>query len=74
MPVYEYKCGSCGEKFEVIRSLKDEETEVKCPGCGASDTRLVYSLFGRGCISRFMLADAEEVWLRLKWVKPLASP
>ena len=46
-PVYEYKCNGCGEKFEVLRSLKDNETEVKCPECGATDTRRLYSLFGR---------------------------
>lgn len=48
MPSYEYKCKSCGEKFEVIRSFKDKEGEVKCPKCGGSDTQRVYSLFGRG--------------------------
>ena len=38
---------SCGEKFEVLRSLKDEETEVKCPKCGASDAQRLYSPFGQ---------------------------
>ena len=46
MPVYEYKCNSCGEKFDVTRSFKDEETEVECPKCGKTDTRRVYSWFG----------------------------
>lgn len=44
MPVYEYKCRSCGEKFEVLRSLK-EESEVRCPKCGAADAQKVFSYF-----------------------------
>jgi putative FmdB family regulatory protein len=32
MPLYEYKCESCGEEFEQIRSSSDKD-EVKCPKC-----------------------------------------
>lgn len=46
MPVYEYECKSCGEKFEVNRSLNDVAEKEKCPKCGGSDTRRVYSTFG----------------------------
>lgn len=46
MPIYEYKCKNCGEKFEVLRSLKDEEARVECPKCGNSDAQKVYSSFG----------------------------
>lgn len=48
MPVYEYRCNSCGETFEILRSFKDEETEVKCPKCGAGDVSRVYSPCGGG--------------------------
>ena len=51
MPVFEYKCQKCGEKFEVLRSFRDEETEGKCPKCVATDARRVFSLFGRGSSS-----------------------
>ena len=34
MPLYEYKCGSCGETFEVIQKFSDEPLKVheKCGG------------------------------------------
>lgn len=34
MPLYEYKCGSCGEVFEVIQKFSDAplETHEKCGG------------------------------------------
>jgi len=34
MPLYEYKCQSCGEKFEVIQKFSDTplETHEKCGG------------------------------------------
>jgi len=45
MPIYEYECISCGEKFELRHSMSDSSTDVKCPKCGASDTRRVFSTF-----------------------------
>lgn len=34
MPLYEYRCDSCGNDFEaLVRSARDEP---KCPSCGAS--------------------------------------
>jgi putative FmdB family regulatory protein len=47
MPVYEYSCNNCGEKFEVRRNIEETEKETECPGCGARDTKRVFSLFGR---------------------------
>ncbi|MBN1828788.1 MAG: zinc ribbon domain-containing protein [Deltaproteobacteria bacterium] len=33
MPIYEYECRCCGNEFEMIRSLKDDDAEVACPAC-----------------------------------------
>ncbi len=46
MPDYEYKCKNCGEKFEIRRSLQEQEKGSKCPRCGAHDTYRVFSVFG----------------------------
>lgn len=35
MPIYEYRCGICGQKFELRRSLADSDSEIRCPGCQA---------------------------------------
>lgn len=47
MPLYEYRCPWCGEKFEkLVRSLSTGE-EVLCPSCGARVTRRLPTVFGR---------------------------
>ncbi len=44
MPVYEYRCLSCGEKFEIHRGIFEKsKEEVKCDKCGSTDTARVYS-------------------------------
>jgi len=45
MPIYEYECKSCSEKFELRRGLNDSDSEVKCPRCGAENPRRVFSVF-----------------------------
>jgi putative FmdB family regulatory protein len=40
MPLYEYKCGSCGEVFEVRQKFADEPL-VEHPGCGGKVERLI---------------------------------
>src|SRR5580692_11307308 len=39
MPLYEYKCGSCGKTFEVIQKFADEPLKVH-PECGGEVVRL----------------------------------
>jgi putative FmdB family regulatory protein len=35
MPIYEYECEKCGERMEILQSLKDDVLEIcpkeKCP-------------------------------------------
>ena len=33
MPLYEYTCRSCGQSFDVLRNLRDDDREVECPRC-----------------------------------------
>ena len=46
MPIYEYECIKCGEKFELRRSMADSDSEIKCPRCGEASPRRVLSVFG----------------------------
>lgn len=50
MPLYEYKCENCGERFEVIRRPSDKD-EVKCPTCDEKAKKLL-SGFSVGSGSR----------------------
>jgi putative FmdB family regulatory protein len=33
MPLYEYECGACGHRFEIIQKFSDGPPEA-CPNCG----------------------------------------
>jgi putative FmdB family regulatory protein len=44
MPVYEYRCESCGERFEkLVRSIRQEPREVRCPACQDTEVRRLIS-------------------------------
>ena len=56
MPIYEYECQFCGEKFEAHRKIADNDTELKCPRCGKRQPRRIFSTFGiassgKACVS-----------------------
>jgi len=40
MPLYEYKCHSCGQKFEVIEKFSDPPLKTH-PNCGGEVERLI---------------------------------
>lgn len=40
MPVYEYKCSSCGKTHEVIQKHSDKPVSV-CPYCGGKVKKLI---------------------------------
>ncbi|THI90699.1 MAG: hypothetical protein CAF41_002800 [Nitrospira sp. CG24A] len=42
MPIYEYQCESCTDKFEIKQSMKDDPLTT-CPRCGKSVQRLISS-------------------------------
>ena len=48
MPIYEYVCLNCGDKFELMRGFSQEDDGIKCPKCGAEKPRKVISLFASG--------------------------
>ncbi|MEJ2634807.1 MAG: zinc ribbon domain-containing protein [Calditrichia bacterium] len=44
MPLYEYLCKDCGEKFEELVSFA-RSNEMECPKCGSANTEKQVSLF-----------------------------
>ena len=48
MPVYDYRCEECDERFELfVRSMTEQHT-FTCPKCGSQRIRKNISLFGIG--------------------------
>ncbi|MBN1191248.1 MAG: zinc ribbon domain-containing protein [Dehalococcoidales bacterium] len=46
MPVYEFKCRKCGEKFELKLGFFHNRRNVTCPKCGENAPDRVFSSFG----------------------------
>jgi putative FmdB family regulatory protein len=42
VPTYEYRCGKCGEAFEVVCSIAEREDKAVCPACGAREVSQVF--------------------------------
>ena len=36
MPIYEYKCGDCGELFEIISGIGGQNDALQCKHCGSA--------------------------------------
>lgn len=54
MPVYEFHCAKCDERFEIVSSLADRDENAVCPVCGVRDVTPVFGGFRVG-ISRTKL-------------------
>jgi putative FmdB family regulatory protein len=51
MPIYEYKCKKCAEKFELRLGIFHDKKDVKCPKCGGEDPERIFSPFMTGSSS-----------------------
>ena len=45
MPIYEYQCTQCGERFEVRQSMGEDGSKLHCPKCTAQNPERVISSF-----------------------------
>jgi putative FmdB family regulatory protein len=43
MPIYEYRCPSCDERFEEL--VRNTDVAVACPSCGGADVERLLSVF-----------------------------
>lgn len=46
MPIYEYRCSACGEKFEKLIRNSSGQQEIHCPSCDADRVERLVSSFG----------------------------
>jgi putative FmdB family regulatory protein len=45
MPIYEYLCESCGDKFERLVRRTEQVLEGGCPSCGEKHLKQEFSTF-----------------------------
>ncbi len=43
MPIYEYLCDDCGERYERIVLIRN--TAIECPNCGSAKHTIQFSVF-----------------------------
>jgi putative FmdB family regulatory protein len=46
MPIYEYVCQNCGERYEKFVRSSLSQVELVCPRCGSTRAEKALSLFG----------------------------
>jgi putative FmdB family regulatory protein len=65
MPIYEYRCPSCGEEFQSLVMKKAEENTLLCPKCGGRKkrrliSRVAYHVSEQDRLNAFRPRDAKE--------------
>jgi putative FmdB family regulatory protein len=41
MPIYEYICSKCEQKFELLKAMSQAGESVPCPSCGGKAERVL---------------------------------
>lgn len=44
MPIFDFQCKECGNKFDLMISNKDKD-KVQCTQCGSKDVKQLLSMF-----------------------------
>ncbi|MBE9502493.1 MAG: zinc ribbon domain-containing protein [Dehalococcoidia bacterium] len=58
MPIYEYQCNECGERFEVRQSMGADGSDLNCPKCSGRELRRLFSSFFSANSSATELSDS----------------
>jgi len=58
MPIYEYVCNDCGERFEQVRLMKDADTPTPCSACQGEHTSGIIAVL---CLQR---RESRRRWKR----------
>lgn len=45
MPIYEYACPTCHNRFELLQSLGAGGENLACPSCGSEPVKKLFSTF-----------------------------
>ena len=59
MPLYEYRCRDCSERFELLQRLGETGDGLLCPRCGAGQPDRLLSTFAAGGARETTAASCE---------------
>lgn len=51
MPLYEYRCQACADRFEVLQRMGQDGAGVTCPTCGEGRVEREHSTFAAAGVS-----------------------
>ena len=58
MPIYEYQCIQCNEKFEVRQSIGEDGSKLSCPKCHSPNLKRLISSFS---VARSATSDLSDL-------------
>lgn len=61
MPIFEFKCLSCGEEFEVLLKNKEETSQVRCKSCGSEKIERLMSVVNSIISERARSSDRPKI-------------
>lgn len=60
MPIFEYRCQICGEKFDKLVRDSTDSSEIRCPKCQSQEVKRLVSLFGMGGAGSFASQESSS--------------
>lgn len=60
MPIFEYKCKQCDNKFEILHKSSVNQEEVTCPKCNSKENKKLLSTFSASGFSSSSNAGCES--------------
>ncbi len=45
MPVFEYQCKDCNDKYEIYHKSLSSQEKIECPSCGSEQSKKLFSSF-----------------------------
>ncbi|NCS88082.1 MAG: zinc ribbon domain-containing protein [Ignavibacteria bacterium] len=60
MPIFEYRCAECNERFEVLHKSSAKVGEVSCPKCNSTNNKKLLSAFNSAADGAYSFADSKQ--------------
>ncbi len=60
MPIFEYECLNCREKFERFTKKREPGEKITCPSCGYDWTKRIFSAFNASSTNQSRSCDTTK--------------
>lgn len=60
MPVFEYRCGDCGKKYEILHKSSSSSEGVNCPDCSSANSKKLFSTFSSAADGTYSFAESKK--------------